>query len=63
MILFIASEVMFFVAFFWMFFDMALFHESRALTPEVGTWADTAKAWSTWRRRAWRCCRLGSCRC
>ena len=45
MILFIASEVMFFVAFFWMFFDMALFHESRALTPEVGTWADTAKAW------------------
>lgn len=48
MILFIASEVMFFVAFFWMFFDMALFHESRALTPEVGTWADTAKAWSTW---------------
>jgi len=48
MILFIASEVMFFVAFFWMFFDMALFHESRALTPEVGTWADTAKSWSTW---------------
>ena len=48
MLLFIASEVMFFVAFFWMFFDMALFHESRALTPEVGTWADTAKAWSTW---------------
>ncbi|QYF87162.1 cytochrome c oxidase subunit 3 [Brevundimonas sp. PAMC22021] len=48
MILFIASEVMFFVAFFWMFFDMALFHESRALTPEVGAWADTAAAWSTW---------------
>ena len=46
MILFIASEVMFFVAFFWMFFDMALFHESRALTPEVGTWADEVrKAW------------------
>ena len=44
MILFIASEVMFFVAFFWMFFDMALFHESRALTPEVGAWADTAAA-------------------
>ena len=32
MILFIASEVMFFAAFFWMFFDMALFAESRALT-------------------------------
>jgi cytochrome c oxidase subunit 3 len=48
MILFIASEVMFFVAFFWMFFDMALFTESRALTPEVGNWADTAAAWKTW---------------
>ena len=33
MVLFIASEVMFFVAFFWMFFDMAIFSESRALTP------------------------------
>ena len=26
MILFIASEVMFFVAFFWMFFDLSLIH-------------------------------------
>jgi len=32
MILFIASEVMFFVAWFWIFFDMALFHHSRALS-------------------------------
>ncbi|MNS29706.1 cytochrome c oxidase subunit 3 [Brevundimonas sp. P7753] len=48
MILFIASEVMFFVAFFWMFFDMAIFNESRALTPEVGNWMDTAAAWKTW---------------
>jgi len=30
MILFIISEVMFFVAWFWMFFEMALFHEVRA---------------------------------
>ena len=28
MILFIASEVMFFVAWFWIFFEMALFHEA-----------------------------------
>ena len=48
MMLFIASEVMFFVAFFWMFFDMALFNEARTLIPEVGPWADTAAAWSTW---------------
>ncbi|MFC5372218.1 cytochrome c oxidase subunit 3 [Brevundimonas faecalis] len=48
MVLFIASEVMFFVAFFWMFFDMAIFNESRAIIPEVGNWMDTGKAWSTW---------------
>ena len=30
MILFIASEVMFFVAWFWIFFEMALFHGHRA---------------------------------
>jgi cytochrome c oxidase subunit 3 len=48
MILFIASEIMFFSAFFWMFFDMAIFNESRALIPEYGNWADTGAAWSTW---------------
>ena len=48
MIMFIASEVMLFVSFFWMFFDMAIFNESRAITPEIGNWADTAAAWSTW---------------
>ena len=48
MVLFIASEVMFFVAFFWMFFDMALFNEARTQIPEIGAWADTAAAWSTW---------------
>src|SRR6201993_328398 len=32
MILFIASEVMFFVAWFWIFFEMALFHGHRTLS-------------------------------
>ena len=44
MILFIASEVMFFVAWFWIFFEMALFHNQRALSPI----ADVANAWKTW---------------
>ena len=44
MMLFIASEVMFFVAWFWIFFEMALFHGHRTLSPidEVRT------AWATW---------------
>ena len=44
MVLFIASEVMFFVAWFWIFFEMALFHGNRTLAPieEVRT------AWETW---------------
>ena len=33
MVLFIASEVMFFVAWFWIFFEMALFHGNRTLGP------------------------------
>ena len=48
MVLFIASEIMFFAAFFWMFFEMAIFNEARTNIPEVGTWAETAAAWSTW---------------
>ena len=48
MVLFIASEIMFFAAFFWMFFEMAVFNEARAGIPEVGAWAETAAAWSTW---------------
>ena len=48
MMLFIASEVMFFAAFFWMFFEMAIFNEARTHVPEIGNWADTAAAWSTW---------------
>lgn len=44
MILFIASEVMFFVAWFWMFFEMALFHGARTVSgiEEVRT------AWAAW---------------
>ena len=48
MVLFIASEVMFFAAFFWIFFEMAIFNEARGHIPEVAGWADTAAAWSTW---------------
>jgi cytochrome c oxidase subunit 3 len=44
MILFIASEVMFFVAWFWVFFEMALFHHVRTLSPID----DVASAWATW---------------
>lgn len=44
MILFIASEVMFFVAWFWMFFEMGLFADFRTQStiPEV------AEAWASW---------------
>ncbi len=48
MTLFIASEIMFFAAFFWMFFEMALFNEARQNIPEISSWAETAAAWSTW---------------
>ncbi|HUZ11404.1 MAG TPA: cytochrome c oxidase subunit 3 [Caulobacteraceae bacterium] len=44
MILFIASEVMFFVAWFWIFFEMALFHHQRALS----SIDDVRAAWATW---------------
>ncbi|HJS81087.1 MAG TPA: cytochrome c oxidase subunit 3, partial [Vitreimonas sp.] len=48
MILFIASEVMFFVAWFWMFFELAIFHEHRAAWI-VPTWdPETAAAWANW---------------
>jgi cytochrome c oxidase subunit 3 len=48
MILFIASEVMFFVAWFWMFFEMAIFHGQRAEW-YVPTWdAETAARWASW---------------
>jgi cytochrome c oxidase subunit 3 len=44
MMLFIASEVMFFVAWFWIFFEMALFHQVRAHSPID----DVATAWANW---------------
>ncbi|MFN3462785.1 MAG: cytochrome c oxidase subunit 3, partial [Terricaulis sp.] len=48
MILFIASEVMFFVAWFWMFFELAIFHGHRA-DWIVPTWdAATTAAWANW---------------
>ncbi len=44
MILFIASEVMFFVAWFWIFFEMALFNDHRALS----SIEEVRAAWATW---------------
>jgi cytochrome c oxidase subunit 3 len=44
MILFIASEVMFFVAWFWIFFEMALFHGHRTLS----SIEEVRAAWATW---------------
>jgi cytochrome c oxidase subunit 3 len=44
MILFIASEVMFFAAWFWAFFDLALFHELR----QTSTDEAVAQAFQTW---------------
>jgi cytochrome c oxidase subunit 3 len=49
MILFIVSEVMFFVAWFWMFFEAALFHEARVgaswYGPAIGT---DFTGWESW---------------
>src|SRR5690606_11748761 len=48
MILFIASEVMFFVAWFCMFFELAIFHGHRA-DWVVPTWDESiAAAWANW---------------
>ncbi len=51
MVLFIASEVMFFVAWFWGFFEMAIFHDLRA-NPEHTDLAnldlEALKGWSSW---------------
>ncbi len=48
MILFIASEVMFFVAWFWVFFELAIFHGHRA-DWIVPTWDEaTTQAWANW---------------
>jgi cytochrome c oxidase subunit 3 len=48
MILFIASEVMFFVAWFWVFFELAIYHGHRAAWV-VPTWDEgAAAAWANW---------------
>ena len=44
MMLFIASEVMFFVAWFWMFFEMALFHHDRTFSAIE----EVRNAWGAW---------------
>jgi len=44
MVLFIASEVMFFVAWFWMFFEMALFPEART----ASSIEEVRNAWASW---------------
>jgi cytochrome c oxidase subunit 3 len=44
MILFIASEVMFFVAWFWIFFEMSLFNEVRTLSANE----EVRNAWAAW---------------
>jgi cytochrome c oxidase subunit III len=46
MVLFIASEVMFFVAWFWIFFEMALFHGHRAGLGE--SIEEVRAAWANW---------------
>ncbi|QUD87296.1 cytochrome c oxidase subunit 3 [Phenylobacterium montanum] len=48
MVMFIASEVMFFVAWFWIFFEMSLFHGHRVLTPDANATVGVAQAWATW---------------
>lgn len=47
MILFIASEVMFFVGWFWSFFEMVIFHGHRATGMDVALYENLA-AWSNW---------------
>ncbi len=44
MILFIASEIMFFVAWFWIFFEMALFHHGRTNSAID----EVRAAWAVW---------------
>ncbi len=58
MILFIASEVMFFVAWFWAYFNTALFPGRRA-TKSAGSPPPAASG----RRRASRPSTRGTCRC
>ena len=52
MILFIASEVMFFVAWFWMFFELAIFHEHRGAGDGCRTWDNRALDAAAWAQLA-----------
>ncbi|MEQ1618307.1 MAG: cytochrome c oxidase subunit 3, partial [Terricaulis sp.] len=47
MILFIASEVMFFVAWFWVFFELAIFHDNRSSWIIAGD-PEAMAAWANW---------------
>ncbi len=47
MILFIASEVMFFVAWFWVFFEMVIFHDNRSSWIIAGD-PEAMAAWANW---------------
>jgi cytochrome c oxidase subunit 3 len=47
MIMFIASEVMFFVAWFWAFFEGAIFHDVRALW-DSGVLDTDMSGWASW---------------
>jgi cytochrome c oxidase subunit 3 len=47
MILFIASEVMFFVGWFWAFFEMVIFHEYRAVGFDTAQF-EYLKDWAQW---------------
>ena len=60
MILFIASEVMFFVAWFWIFFEMALFHEARGHSRPIEEVRSRLGHLAAQGRRDW--CPPGTCR-
>jgi cytochrome c oxidase subunit 3 len=45
MVMFIMSEVMFFVAWFWIFFEMAMFPESRGVRSPI---EEVRTAWASW---------------
>ncbi|MEL6258320.1 MAG: cytochrome c oxidase subunit 3 [Pseudomonadota bacterium] len=48
MVMFIASEVMFFVAWFWSFFEMTIFHDARAgATYDPVIW-EGLRGWENW---------------
>ncbi|MEL7482658.1 MAG: cytochrome c oxidase subunit 3, partial [Pseudomonadota bacterium] len=50
MIMFIASEVMFFVAWFWSFFELTIFHEARAggTFDSENILYEGLRAWDSW---------------